>query len=818
MAIGQEKKLIINKEFNPIILGQIISRHWFLPFVIMAIFAGIAFLYLRYTKPIYQSSAVLQLVEEDKMKQALGDKALGVVNQGADLNKTIEFLRSEFLFEKALNTLNTEVSIFSEGKLLSKDLYKSSNFRITLIKLLDSSLCGQRIDIQFPSSNTNLLELHYSKNGTQKIARGILNGKIKNNDFEIEIRGSKSEFNEILNSNKLYFTVNKKQVLKKEWMSKLTVMPVDPTAKTLQITFDHYNPILCRDIVQSLISAFFKYEEQVGKQNNEKVIGFVEEQLDSLSRVLKSARDSVTNFQRREKITDPKTESESVSEKMNDLKRKLLEFEEELVTVYLIKGKISQDPDKVDVYKLIPEMIGKKSFEGSLIRQIEDLNKLLEKRDDLLDDVTEEHGEYKKNKKKIELRQASLKKSVLVIEERIKGDVDLIQDKLKELEERYFDLPEKTLNFDRLKYIEELNNRYFTLFTEKKIEFALSNAGYSSTNRILTAPILPETPLSPNSKLIYIIAMVFGAFLGIALMVFFYLRYNEIVGPEDLIKMLPEGTNFLGSVPLYRRKMKYSQVVVTESSKSRMAEAIRSIRANMSFINKDARVIAISSSVSGEGKTFVALNLAGMIAVSGKRTLVIDLDMRKPKVHHGFSAENLVGMSNLLSRNSSYEDVVQHSLLPGLDFITAGPIPPNPSELILSIEFEEFLEDMKSRYDIVMIDNPPVGIVSDGIQILANADIPIYVFKSNYSKRVFVNRVEELFSVQKLKSLNIILNGIETKKSIYSYAYGYGYGYGYGNSYGYGSGYYSDDDDDSPLLNRIIKKLKNLVWKSKKKK
>ena len=812
MAIGQEKKLIINKEFNPIILGQIISRYWFFPFVIMAIFAVIAFLYLRYTKPIYQSSAVLQLVEEDKMKQALGDKALGVVNQGADLNKTIEFLRSEFLFQKALNTLNTEVSIFSEGKLLTKDLYKSSNFRITLIKLLDSSLCGQRIDIQFPSSNTDLLELHYIKNGTQKIARGILNGKIKNNDFEIEIRGSKSEFNEILNSNKLYFTVNKKQVLKKEWMSKLTVMPVDPTAKTLQITFDHYNPILCRDIVQSLISAFFKYEEQVGKQNNEKVIGFVEEQLDSLSRVLKSARDSVTNFQRREKITDPKTESESVSEKMNDLKRKLLEFEEELVTIYLIKGKISQDPDKVDVYKLIPEMIGKKSFEGSLIRQIEDLNKLLEKRDDLLDDVTEEHGEYKKNKKKIELRQASLKKSVLVIEERIKGDVNLIQDKLKELEERYFDLPEKTLNFDRLKYIEELNNRYFTLFTEKKIEFALSNAGYSSTNRILTAPIIPETPLSPNSKLIYIIAMVFGAFLGIALMVFFYLRYNEIVGPEDLIKMLPEGTNFLGSVPLYRRKMKYSQVVVTESSKSRMAEAIRSIRANMSFINKDARVIAISSSVSGEGKTFVALNLAGMIAVSGKRTLVIDLDMRKPKVHHGFSAENLVGMSNLLSRNSSYEDVVQHSLLPGLDFITGGPIPPNPSELILSKEFEEFLEDMKSRYDIVMIDNPPVGIVSDGIQILANADIPIYVFKSNYSKRVFVNRVEELFSVQKLKSLNIILNGIETKKSIYSYAYGYG------NSYGYGSGYYSDDDDDSPLLIRIIKNLKNLVWKSKKKK
>jgi capsular exopolysaccharide synthesis family protein len=598
----------------------------------------------------------------------------------------------------------------------------------------------------------------------------------------------------------------------KEWMSKLTVMPVDPNAKTIQITFDHYNPGLCKDVVDALLDAFFQYEEQIGKQNNEKVIRFVQNQLDSLSKVLKVARDSVTNFQRREKITDPKTESESVSEKMNELKKKLLEYEEELVTLYLVKGKVSQDPDKVDVYKLIPEMVGKRTFEGSLLRQTEDLNKLLEKRDELLNDVTEEHGEYKKNKKKIEQRQASLKKSLSVIEERIKGDIGLIQDKLKELEKKYFDLPEKTLNFDRLKYIEELNNRYFSLFTEKKIEFALSNAGYSSTNRILTAPVLPDKPLSPNGKLIYIISIVFGGIIGLALMIFNYLRYNEIVDSEDLIKMLPTATNFLGAVPLYKRKMKYSQVVVAESSKSRMAEAIRSIRANMSFINKDARVIAISSSVSGEGKTFVALNLAGMIAVSGKSTVVIDLDLRKPKVHHGFGAQNLSGMSNVLSRNASIDEVLQHSHINGLDFITAGPIPPNPSELILSKEFQDVLEELKSRYDVVMIDNPPVGIVSDGIQILANADIPIYVFKSHYSKRVFVNRVEELFNVQKLKSLNIILNGIETKRSIYSYAYGYDYGYGYG------SGYYADEEDDSPWIIRMVKKIKKLRWKSNVKK
>jgi hypothetical protein len=261
------------------------------------------------------------------MKQALGDEALGVVNQGADLNKTIEFLRSEFLFEKAMNSINTQVSIFSEGKLLTKDLYKSTGIIINPLKIIDSSICSQRIDIQIAPNSSNLLELHYLKNGTKKIARGVLNGKISNEDFVVEIKGSKSELAEIVNNNKLFFTINKKQVLKKDWMSKLTVMPVDPNAKTIQITFDHYNPILCRDIVDALLKAFFKYEEQVGKQNNEKVISFVRDQLDSLSLVLKSARDSVTNFQRREKITDPKTETESVSDKMNELKRKLLEYE-----------------------------------------------------------------------------------------------------------------------------------------------------------------------------------------------------------------------------------------------------------------------------------------------------------------------------------------------------------------------------------------------------------------------------------------------------------------------------------------------------------
>jgi capsular exopolysaccharide synthesis family protein len=185
----------------------------------------------------------------------------------------------------------------------------------------------------------------------------------------------------------------------------------------------------------------------------------------------------------------------------------------------------------------------------------------------------------------------------------------------------------------------------------------------------------------------------------------------------------------------------------------------------------------------------VALNLAGIIAMSGKKTILLDLDLRKPKVHLGLNTNNNFGMSGLIINKFTLEQCIQHSTIENLDFITAGPIPPNPSELLLSDRFKEIVEELKQTYDVIIIDNPPIGLVSDGIKNLTEADIPIYVFKSHYSKRNFAFRVKELFEMQQLNQLNVILNGVQTSKR--SSAYGYGYGYGYN----YGYGYYEGDSE-----------------------
>ena len=267
-----------------------------------------------------------------------------------------------------------------------------------------------------------------------------------------------------------------------------------------------------------------------------------------------------------------------------------------------------------------------------------------------------------------------------------------------------------------------------------KIEFQLNNAGYASENRLLSLPELANEPISPNRKRTYFMVGAIGVFLGLAWLLWYYLTYNEITSLSDLKNLLPENATILGSIPLHKTKMKHSQIVINEAPKSRLSESFRNVKSNLNFINKDASLIAVSSSISGEGKTFVILNLASSFAFSGKRCIVLDLDLRKPKVHLGFDIDNSNGMSQLLSGLTTLDKAIRKSKISNLDFITAGPIPPNPSDLIQSEEMDQIIVELRKQYDIIFIDNPPVGIVTDGLNMLAKADIPIYVFKAKIGR------------------------------------------------------------------------------------
>ncbi len=203
------------------------------------------------------------------------------------------------------------------------------------------------------------------------------------------------------------------------------------------------------------------------------------------------------------------------------------------------------------------------------------------------------------------------------------------------------------------------------------------------------------------------------------------------------------------------------------------------------------------------------MNLAGILAFSDKRVIVIDLDMRKPKIHLGFNVDNVNGVSTILSGIDQVDDCIQSSMVKNLDFITAGPVPPNPSELILSERMDKMVKALKKKYDYVIIDNPPVGIVTDGMKSLLMAEYPIYILKANYSKRIFIQNVNRLYSENSISRLSIVLNGVDKNYSSYGYEKGHAYGY-YG---GYGYGYYEDSETDylngTDKIKGYLKKGKN---------
>jgi len=769
--MSRKSSFIINTDYNPLIVGTILRRFWWWALLIIGILGIGAFLYLRYTKPIYESSMVIQLEEKDQGKELLEIENINTKN---NISTELELLRSQFLFDMAIDKLNMNVSVFSKGNILTEEKYHQSSFNVIPYSLKDSSLCDIPIFVEVKNGK---VQLSYTLAGKEYKSLHPVNKRFSTPFFEILIQIEDWErLKKDDEQNDLYFTFNNKASLVARLIPNLEIEAVDVEAKSISIKYKGYNPELCHDISNAVAMAFFDYDDIMKRKSSDNILLFIDKQLDSIMLAVELSENNLTDFQRDAKLPDPETAGEKINENLDKYQEQLFELEEEINTLRLISNKLHSEPNRLELYKLIPEMLGK-SYEEALTKLITDLNELLEKKEMFTTDVTENHSEVRAINARIQSKIQNILRSIDVINERLSGKSKVLRSKLGVFDSEFTQLPERKMEYNRLKSLQELNEKYYQLLTDKKVLYSISNAGYTSENRILNPPTISSEPVSPNRRLVYSGFLFVGFVIGFAVLLFKYVTYNEVNTEDDLKQLLPEKASFLGNIPLIKNAEEYSQLVVVEAPKSSLSESLRNIRTNLSFVNPNAKTIAISSSISGEGKTFVALNLAGILALSGKKTVIIDLDLRKPKIHLGLNVPNNQGISNLIIGQCKIEETIRKSSVEGLDFITAGPIPPNPSELILSSAFQDVLEQLKARYDIVIIDNPPVGLVTDGVQILANADVPIYIFKSGYSKRIFANRVKELFDMNQLQHLNVILNGTNFRRGSYGYGYGYGYGY-----------------------------------------
>lgn len=779
----------INREFDIDIFNTILRKNWYWLPIFVGLFLGIAFIYLRYTKPVYEAQTIIQLGSIDEGKKIVDVENVSTTSD--ELSSNVELLKSELILKEALKKLKLNVSYFSKGDILTEEKYTYSSYRILPLTLKDSSIVGKPIRL---SVDNEYVILEYDFAG-QQVDRIKVGETYENEFFKIVVNVRDWEqLRRILIENELFFVFNDFAKLARAYLPHLSIRVVNPEAKSIEIKYRSNNPALSKDIVASVVQTFFEHDYEKKQKGSANILTFITDQLDSISNQLELSEIQIKEYKQTNKVQDPKGISENLLQRITSLEGQIVELDLERNLLNTVEKVLNDSPDRLEVYNLLPGLVGSQ-FENTLSKQVEQLHDLLLELEDASFSQTNENANVKSLSKRVQAKTKTIRRMLDAFQTKIRIQKDGITKKILEIESSFYGIPEKEMELSRLERWFQLNEKYYILLLEKKAQYSISKEGFTTSNLILKDVELPTAPISPRRNLIIIGAVILGFLAAFILMFVRYVFYNEINNPEEVKSLLHHKSGFLGIIPKLKTKKEYSESMVFENPKSSVSESFRTIRSNINFIadkDQDSLIIGVSSSIPAEGKTFVSINVSSIYALSGKKTVLIDMDLRKPKVHIGFGLENNKGISDVLSGNSNLKEVVQQTEN-GLHIISSGTIPPNPYELILNGKLPEILKELRQEFDVIVIDNPPVGIVSDGIEVLRFTDVPIFVFRTNYSKRYFAKTISSYLSDGKLTKIYTVLNGFHTQKK------DYGYNYGYGN-------YYNDTAPKQSIFAKIFRR------------
>lgn len=356
------------------------------------------------------------------------------------------------------------------------------------------------------------------------------------------------------------------------------------------------------------------------------------------------------------------------------------------------------------------------------------------------------------------------------LKKRLLTSLTELNDKKDKLERQFATMPQKGTQYTKNQRFYKLYEEFYLSMMQAKAEFEIAQAGSTPDFKILSSATFAATPVAPNRMMIYGIGLVAGLVLNFFFIGIIYIANNKVTGSQEI----ESGTKapILGVIPEMRNKSTQPFYIV-DHPRSVVSEAIRTLRTNLDFFASanGKKIIVISSTVSGEGKSFLALNLGGVLALSRKKVILVDLDMRKAKSHSFVGPDPNKGVSSILISRNTPEECIMHTSMEGFDFLPSGIHPPNPSELLLNGEFDTLLQKLQEKYDYVVIDTPPVGLVTDGIMAMKRADLSIYVVRANYSRKVFLRNIDRIMSINKLANVSVVLNALPSSGKTYGYGY-----------------------------------------------
>ncbi len=778
----KERLTSFSQEFDLGLFLHLTKKSLVWVFGVMLITIISAKIYLNYTPQVYQARSILQLEANDAANKVLNVNPL--LSEESSLEAKVELIRSKLLIKQSLNNIPLEIGYYAIGEILTNEHYLLSPYRVEIIERKTGSIEETPVAVLYRNGEFQLTlggEVYDHIRPNETVDLPWLSFKMVVID-EAELMKLSDEY-------ELFFKLNNANNLVARFSNSMDVRILNNTAKTIQISVKDNNPYIARDVVSALANEFIRFDLEKRQRSDDKILAFIDNQIDTVFDRLKSSEVILNNYKQENKISDLSKISGVYLDRLNDLENRLIALEVENRLLNEVESLTNKPLEDVSVYNIVPLIAGSK-YEKSLTRLLDNLNALAIRREEALFTVTEDNNIVASLEYQIGIQKDVILQTILSIREKINTEAADVNLKLREIEDVYFDLPSKELEYARLNRLFTINEKYYTMLLEKRIEYQISKEGFVTQNQILEEARVPFQAIYPKKNTVAFGFVLAGLIIGFLIITVKYLLHNKISSLNEINSLSNATISTLGVVPMYKESIPVSMLLVNGQPRSLFAEAFRNIRTNLQFISatEGPKVAAVTSTISGEGKTLIAINLAGIVAFSGKKVILLDLDMRKPKINKGFGVDNAYGMSTVLIGKSSVKDAIRKSEQEGLDFITAGPIPPNPSELIISERMKEIIEELKTEYDMVVIDTPPVGLVTDGVTLIKNADYPLYIFRADYSKKHFVQNVDRLINENGISSLSVVLNGIDLDRSRYGYNYGYGYSYGYG----YGNGYYDD--------------------------
>ena len=584
-------------------------------------------------------------------------------------------------------------------------------------------------------------------------------------------------------SNKYYFQVIPPPALANIYRSKLSIAPIEEEATLVTLTVSGLVPEQEAEYLNTLMNAYIDQGLRWKNEAAAKTIEFIGEQLGLVSDSLRKAESRMENFRFSNRFVDLTSEGNLVLQRLEryEMEKNTINMQAQYYE-YLKEYLTSRNESGLIVS---PSVMG--ISDPLLIRLVEELSQMQLQQKQVGFVLKDNLPAANLVAGKAEEARAALLENVTNSINQLKLSMNDVEGRIAEVNGQLGRLPGTERQLIRIQRDFDLNSTVYNFLLEKRAEAGIAMASKVSDNKVIDyAEPYNAGRIKPKTRQNYMLALILGLMLPAIAIIIIDLLNNKIIDKKDIEKVtkLP----ILGFIS---HSGYGTEIPVTEKPGSTLAESFRSIRTSLKYITPGDQptVIAVTSTVSGEGKTFVAMNLAAIISMLGRKTLLVGLDLRKPRIHKILGLDNAEGMSTFLSSNSNYDEIIQKTSIENLWFAAAGPIPPNPAELIERKSMADFLEKARKQFDYIILDTPPVAVVTDAMLLARMADMTIFVVRQRYSSKSTLSLIDEIYRHGEIKNPGIVVNDI-SMSGYYGYGLRYGYTMGYAYGYNYGYKYY----------------------------